>query len=51
MRPITRRPTSLPLPTPANDHDAVMARVVMPISDEEAVLWDRVVESRAHRAA
>ena len=52
MRPITKPAAfTTTLPTPANDVEAAMARVVMPITDEEAVLWDRIVESRARRAA
>jgi hypothetical protein len=52
MRPIVDPAASTAkLPTPANDVEAVMARVVMPIGDEEAALWDQVVESRARKAA
>jgi hypothetical protein len=52
MQPIRRLvPTRRTLPIPANDVDAAMARVVMPIGDEEAAAWDAIVEERARRAA
>lgn len=51
MQPIRRIPTRPNMPVPANDTDAAMARVVMPIGEEEAAVWDAIVEERARRAA